>query len=121
MEGKQILLVDSRDRSSQSTVDNATYELSRPIIGTKKCQVLFCMTYNTLPNVVSPSNTLVVDGNAIHSRHPYHIIDSVECRDTWYQSCYSIREFPDDDQYNILCCSQFLLPGINLRFNANDQ
>ena len=82
MEAKQILLIDSRDRSPQSTVDNATFELSRPIIGTRKCQVLFCMTYNTLFNVISPYNTLVIDGNTISISPGYYtgssIVNSVD-------------------------------------------
>ena len=82
MEGRQILLIDSRDRSQQSTVDNATYELSRPIVGTKKCQVLFCMTYNTLFNVISPSNALVIDGNTTTLSPGYYtgssIVNSVD-------------------------------------------
>ncbi len=58
----QRLLIDSRDRTSQSTLDNCTFVLDKPIVATEKCSVDFVLLFNTMFNVTSQNNGFVLDG-----------------------------------------------------------
>ena len=51
------LLIDSRDRKPGSTIENATYELDRPIHAFECVRVNYVMTYNSFFNVTSNNNT----------------------------------------------------------------
>jgi hypothetical protein len=77
MESKQFLIIDSRDRTPTSSLDSATFELSKPIIGTSKCQVLYCMSYNTLYNVTAPDNTLIINSVAFTITPGYYTSSSI--------------------------------------------
>ena len=77
MEGKQFLIIDSRDRTPTSSLDSATFELSTPIIGTKKCQVLYCMAYNTLFNLTAPDNYLIINSVAFPITPGYYTSSSI--------------------------------------------
>ncbi len=58
----QRLLIDSRDRTNQSTLDNCTFLLDKPIVATEKCRVDFVLLFNTMFNVTSQNNGFVFDG-----------------------------------------------------------
>jgi hypothetical protein len=51
------LLVDSRDRKAGSTIENAVFELDRPIHAFECVRANYVMTYNSLFNVTSNNNT----------------------------------------------------------------
>ena len=51
------LLVDSRDRKPGSTIENAVFELDRPIHDFECVRVNYVMTYNSFFNVTSNNNT----------------------------------------------------------------
>lgn len=51
------LLIDSRDRKAGSTIENATFELDRPIHDFECVRVNYVMTYNSFYNVTSNNNT----------------------------------------------------------------
>jgi hypothetical protein len=51
------LLIDSRDRKPGSTIENAVFELDRPIHDFECVRVNYVMTYNSFFNVTANNNT----------------------------------------------------------------
>ena len=83
----QRLLIDSRDRTSQSTLDNCTFVLDMPMVATEKCRVDFVLLFNTMYNLTSQNNGFVLDGvNRTVPRGYYNSSSFVLAMDTLLKS-----------------------------------